>query len=201
MYTKKNSLRGIAMKKTFDFGKIAFRTPQWRSNLVQVTVELRNCGGEETFVVEKQTERKVTTGTTPEYAELSICGRIWNERKTDILCGGQCLDTIAEYRKQLANKELFDKLYRLWKDHHLNGMHAGTPEQERAIEEWKLEGHIYSYPEACEMLKRRDLYEVMYAGLAVGKRYENEPYKYGHGWLVQELPPNVYCEVCNLLAT
>lgn len=188
------------MKKTFTFGKIAYNSNR-RTNLVEIDVELRNRGGEDTFTIDRKTGEKTFTGKTPIYTELSICGSIWNCKHTDILCGGQCLDTIAEYRDQLTEPELFDELLQLWEKYHLNGMHAGTPEQEQAIEEWKAEGNRYDYTAACEMLKKRGLYEVNYTGLSIGRRYENEPYKYGHAWLVQSLPGDVILRVDHLLNT
>lgn len=188
------------MKRVFYFGKIAYSHPRIRRNLVEVSVELRKRGGEKTFMLDKQTGLRVITGKTPEYHELSICGSIWNGRKSDIVCGGQCLDTIAEYRSQLTNANLFDQLYLLWKNWHLNGMHAGTPEQEAAIDKWKQEGHKYDYAEVCEFLKSIGLYEVNYTGITVGRRYENEPYKYGHGWVVKELPSDIYDTVIKLLS-
>lgn len=188
------------MKKTFTFGKIAYNSNR-RTNLVEVEMELRNRGGEDTFTIDRKTGKKTFTGKTPIYTELSICGSIWNCKHTDILCGGQCLDTIAEYRDQLTEPELFDELLQLWEKYHLNGMHAGTPEQEKAIEEWKAEGNRYDYNAVCEMLKKRGLYEVNYTGLSIGRRYENEPYKYGHAWLVQSLPGDVLLRVDHLLNT
>ena len=186
------------MKKTFNFGKIAY-TGQNKSNAVDVTVELRRQGGEETFTIDRKTGEKTVTWKTPVYYELSICGNVWNCRHTDIVTGGQCLDTIAEYKRQLNNPALFDELYTLWNNYHLNGMHAGTPEQEAAVNEWKAAGNRYDYTSACEMLKERGLYEVNYTGLSVGRRYENEPYKYGHAWLIQELPADVVSRVGALI--
>ena len=188
------------MKKTFNFGKIAYTNANRKANLVTVDVELRRRGGETTFTVDRKTGEKTITGKTPSYVELSICGDIWNARKTDIVCGGQCLDTIAEYRDQLSEPDLFDVIYDFWKRYHLNGMHAGTPEQESAIEAWKAQGNKYDYSAVCEMLKERGLYEVNYTGLSVGRRYENEPYKYGHGWLVQELPGDVLIRIEHMLS-
>lgn len=188
------------MKKTFNFGKIAYTNPNRKANKVAVTMELRTRGGEETFVIDRKTGEKTITGKTPKYLELSICGAIWNTRCTDICCGGQCLDTIAEYRDQLSEPEVFDMLYTLWKGYHLNGMHAGTPEQEAAVEVWKSQGNRYDYTAACEMLKGIGLYEVNYTGLSVGRRYNNDPYKYGHGWLVQELPGDVLLRVEHMLS-
>ena len=71
------------------------------------------------------------------------------------------------------------EIYRFWKLYHLNGMHAGTEEQEAAIEAWKAQGNRYEYGKACEHLKSIGLYEVEYNG---------KPYRYGHGWLHREIP-------------
>ena len=188
------------MKKTFNFGKIKYTNEKRAINLVTVDVELRHCGGETTFTIDRKTGEKTITGKTPEYVELSICGNIWNSRHSDIVCGGQCLGTIAKYKEQLEDKEVFETLYNLWKKYHLNGMHAGTPEQEIAIDNWKSQGNRYEYTSACEMLKACGLYEVNYTGLSVSKRYNNEPYKYGHDWLIQELPGDVLLKIEHLLS-
>lgn len=179
------------MRRTFDFGKIAFGDMRNRVNKVEVTVELKQHGGEETFVIDPKTKEKTVVGKTPEYTELSICGDIWNSRHTDVVCAGQCLDTIAQYRNQLKDKERFDEIYDLWKHYHLNGLHAGTPEQEAAVKEWKNAGNKYDYNAVCDMLKACGLYEVNYTGISVGRMYNHEPYKYGQAWLVQTLPDDV----------
>lgn len=188
------------MKKTFTLGKIKYTSKYNRTNEVTIDVELRNFGGEETFIIDRKTGQKTITGCTPSYVELSICGNIWNAPHTEIVCGGQCLDTIAKYRNQLNNTELFDTLYSLWKKYHLNGMHAGTQEQERAVKEWEKAGNRYDYTAACEMLKAKGLYEVNFTGLTVGRRFENEPYKYGHGWVIQEIPSDVLIKVEHMLS-
>lgn len=76
----------------------------------------------------------------------------------------------------------------MWKRYHLNGMHAGTPTQEKAVAEWKATGNKYDYIAACEMLKEKGLYEVPFTGITIGKRYHGEMYKYSHGWVVQDIP-------------
>ena len=187
------------MKKTFNFGKIAYAGHK-RINTVTVEVELRQKGGERTFTINPETGEKTITGTTPTYLELLICSDIWNARKTDIVCGGQCLDTIAQYKNQLEDKDTFEVLYDLWRKYHLNSMHAGTPEQEAVIKAWESEGNTYDYKVACDVLKQKGLYEVNYTGLTIGKRYNNEPYKYGHGWVIQELPGDVVLKVEHLLS-
>lgn len=59
------------MKKTFNFGKIAYNGNR-RINTVTVTVEF-------------------------ESGVFTAVGDIYNMTHTNIVCGGQCLDTIAEY--------------------------------------------------------------------------------------------------------
>ena len=191
----------IIMQKTFNFGKIAYENPERRLNAVTVNAELRRCGGEPTFIIDRTTGEHTSTGTTPKYIELSICGEVWNRFHTDFLCGGQCLDTIAEYREQLDDVDTFDVLYSLWKEWHLNGMNAGTPEQETAVKAWEAEGNVYDYSAVCDMLKEKGLYEVNFTGISVGRRYNNEPYKYGTGWIVREIPGNVLIQIEHLLST
>lgn len=189
------------MRKSFDFGKIRYTNKFRRVNPVVVDVRLEKKGGREIFKTDCRTGEKTVTGRTPEFWEFAACGQIWNAGQTDIVCGGQCLDTIAKYESQLNNPELFSVLYDLWKKYHLNSMYIGTPEQEAAVKEWiELGGHEYDYSKVCDMLEKRDLYEVNYTGLTVEKRYENEPYKYGHGWVVQELPEDVIAQIRHLLS-
>lgn len=184
------------MRKTIEFGKIDYNGSGRKNCLVTLDIEIRQRGGEKTFTIDPVTKERIFTGNaTPAYNELSICGNIWNPRKTDIYCGGQCLDTIAEY----IHTPLFKELYKYWKLYHLNGAHAGTPEQEKAIEEWKQAGNKYDYKTVCEYLKSINLYEVNYTGLSVGRRYENEPYRYGCGWLIQELPSDVYNRIMEII--
>ena len=88
------------MKNTISFGKYAIYSNK-KINEVTVSIELR----------EKDNK-----------PVLSICGNVWNIRHTDILMGGQCLDELAKY----IDCPLFKEIYRLWKNYHLNDMHAGT---------------------------------------------------------------------------
>lgn len=141
------------MKKTFDFGKIAYYGTR-KINPVTVEIEL------------KETDKGYC---------FTASGMIWNQCKTDCYCGGQCLDTIAKY----VNASEFKEIYRLWKLYHLNDMHAGTREQEAAIDAWKEQGNRYDYTKVCDYLKSIGLYEV---------EHEGKPYKYGHKWLYWEIP-------------
>ena len=173
---------GVILKK-----KLEFVIGQGRkTNACDVTIELRNCGGEDVFRIING-ERKYTGEKTPEYVELSICGNIWNSTHTKVVSAGQNLDEMAKF----INDPKFKKIHAIWKKWHLNGMNAGTPEQEKKVHEWIDAGIKYDYSEFCEMLNECGLYEVEYTGKSVGRYYDHEPYKYGHGWIINELPDDV----------
>ena len=161
---------------------------------VTIQLQLTRCGGEPTFTVGRDGTKNYTGQKTPEYTELSISGSIGAR-----FCG-QCLDEIAIRAGDLCKpeRETFRILYDLWKRWHLNGLHAGTPEQEEAVAEWRAAGNRYDYTAACDMLKERGLYEVTFTGKTVGRIYVNEPYRYGHAWVVEDLPESVVEEVMAL---
>lgn len=92
------------MKKTFDFGKIDYTGRGRKSYPVTVEMEYTEKDGKKRF---------------------SVSGYIWNTQKTDIVCGGQCLDIIARYIKT----PVFKEIYRLWKLYHLNDMHPECKHQ------------------------------------------------------------------------
>ena len=97
-------------------------------------------------------------------------------------CGGQCLDEIL---KRNPKSKIVQRIYKVWKRWHLNGMKAGVPVQEAAIKAWvKLlpKGKRYDYTKACEFLASIDLYEI-------------DGYKYGHEWKHETLPESVIAEV------
>lgn len=140
--------------KTFNIGKIDYYGRGRKINPVTVEVELTEKDGKPCF---------------------SASATVYNQSKTDIIVCGQCLDSIA---KRTKSKQ-FMEIYRLWKLYHLNDMHAGTIEQEKAIEDWESKGNHYDYTSACDYLKSVGLYEVEYNG---------KPYKYGHAWLYWDIP-------------
>ena len=142
------------MLKMISFGKIDFNGCGRRINEVVVEMRLNTIGEQVEFVAH---------------------GYIYNSKKTDALCIGQCLDTIAEY----INTPLFQEIHRLWKDYHLNTLNPGTLEQTKAVKEWEAAGHKYNYTEVVEYLKSIGLYEVSRNG---------RPYRYGQGWIYHPIP-------------
>lgn len=181
------------MKKTFNFGKIDFMRRGRKDCAVDVTVELRERGGEPVLDV----HGKPTGEHCNAYIEFAASGRIWNHTHTDIYSGGQNLDEIAKYIKTPVFREVYD----FWKKYHLNGANSGTPEQEAAVAEWEAAGNRYDYDAAREMLKQRGLYEVPLTANLIGTRKaDGLPYKYGHGWVIAPIPADDLAKIKALLA-
>ena len=150
------------MKKVFKFGKVDAYNIGKRNCLVTVEVELKlDREGCEVF---------------------TASGNVWNNLKTDIIQGGQCLDDLIKFKELKYNKQLL-LIHDLWKKYHLNNMNAGTLEQSQALEKWHKEnGTRFDYTKDVEYLKSIDLYEVTLK--------DGSPYKYGHSWLYREIPEN-----------
>ena len=185
------------MEREFSLSKIDWLGNGRKENRVVVNIKLEECGGDPTYSYEKPDKpgvwpyRKVLTGDyTPVYYEFSASCDVWNRLDSDIVCGGQCFNEIAKHKEEFTpiSRDIFDKVYDYWKKYHLNGMHAGTPEQEKLVEEWIEKGHDYDYGEVCNMLEENDMLEVEYTGKSTGRYYNHEPYHYGSAWLVDDIP-------------
>lgn len=160
---------------TFKFGKVDYNGSGRKNCAVEVEVELRE---------------RHNSFYDRDYIEFTACGSIYNPRHTDCYVGGQCLDTIKEY---LPDNPTFNKVYEFWKKYHLNGCHAGTPEQEKLVKAlFEASGERYDYTQACNFLEINNLYEVEVNG---------QPYKYGHAWLCEDIPDNDLAEIKKLLLT
>lgn len=127
-------------------------------------------------------EKYCDTEHTPKWC-YSCSASVYNHIGTDILIGGQCLDSLVPYFK---DNELFNTLYRLWKNYHLNDLHAGTIAQEKAIDEWKNQGNKYEYTAVCNYLD------------SIGLLVDNG-YRYGTGWLYRPIPKDDLKLIENLL--
>ena len=92
------------MKKIFEFGKIDFCRRGRKCNAVTVEMEYKEEGDKKRF---------------------SVSASVWNNTRTDIVAGGQCLDSIAPF----IHDKRFTEILRLWKLYHLNDMHPCKEEQ------------------------------------------------------------------------
>lgn len=149
----------MEIRKTFVFPKIAFNGTR-KINTPEVEIALECDNGK---------------------YEFTANGSIWNSKHTDIITGGQCLDTMYKY---LKHDKLFKEIYRLHKLYHLNGLHAGTIKQEEVLNN---SGKVFhGYDDQCEYLKSVNL-------------YEDDGYKYGTKWLYRAIPEDDLKIIKNLL--
>lgn len=146
------------MRRKFNFGKIDFYGSGRKINLVEVEVELSDKG------------------------VFTASATIWNSKKTDCVCAGQCLDEVAKHVKS----DKFKKIYRLWKQYHLNDMHAGTVRQEEALDAAGLTNYANNYRKCCEYLESINL-------------LVDDGYKFGTGWLKRDIPVEDVAEIEKLL--
>lgn len=115
---------------------------------------------------------------------FSMQAEIWNPRKTDIYCGGQCVDMVAAYFPQDAKAQ---RMLAIWREWHLNDMQAGSPAQREWIAAHPEQSHDYMLLSAA----------LEGAGLNPDPNFlhNGKPYKYGHAWLKRELPADVIAEI------
>lgn len=181
------------ISRKINFGKIDAEGRGRKINSVDLEIELRNADTDK--------------------PEFSVCGDVWNSRHTDIVQGGQCIDSIDKFFK---HDRLYKLIENLWKKYHLNSMHAGTVEQENCLKDFASEKETiknelrnnawnkakieYNYSEnyfkewQSWHSSEWDSYTVDCELLKRHGLYEVEvdgkPYKYGHAWLYREIPEN-----------
>jgi len=165
-------MREVHDRQTFSLslGKVAY-TSQRRINSVDLTLELR---------VGVPTEPALDIDLNPveQLTEVSIVGNVWNGSHTDIVHGGQCVDTIREL---FPRGKRVQRICELWDRWHLNGMEAGTRRQREC-----LNGQSFTdYAEQCAFLESRGL-------------IDDENYRYGSAWLCEPLPEEVRAELVEL---
>lgn len=180
------------MEHIYKFGGIDATGSGIRNNQVEVTVRLDE---------KKKTTRMI--GDEKDWVlEFGVSACVYSVGRKDIICGGQCLDTLRREYPELANNALYCKIYDLWEKYHLNTLHAGTPAQEKALKEAVADGKlagcgINNYGASCAYLHSIGLLEDK--EFMVEKDGEPKPYKYGTGWIAQEIPPEDL-EICLSLA-
>ena len=116
------------------------------------------------------------------YKHLSISGNIGNEQ------AGQIQDTLKKGLNdpdfKFKNKEGVKEILEVWENHHLNDLKAGTNKQQKALENWKERPEANSYDADVNYLKSKKL-------------YSDRNYKFGHAWLVEDLPVSTMSKLNN----
>jgi len=162
------------MKKEFDFGKIDYQGIGKKVNTVIVEVEL----------YEKECKNFATNEKELMWVFSASCG-IWNGRKTDIIAGGQILESLKAYLKN----PLLYTIITFWERWNLNDMKCGSKRQCDEIEVFrKLTniGNIWAYEQECNYLKSIGL-------------YEDGVFKWGNGYWCEKIPTEVVEKIKRLL--
>lgn len=112
---------------------------------------------------------------------FTACGDVWNSKQTDIIAGGQCLDELYKF---LGKNKTYQMIYTWWKNYHLNDSNPGTEKQMAALKEAEKQepNKYWDYEACCNYLKSINL-------------YEDNGYKYGHGWIYKEIPQETLNEM------
>ena len=149
----------------------------------RVMIELRECDAHpELLTIELKQ-------ATPAYLELSVTAegyrsKVGRTRRSErSLQMGGAVHTLRGERR--INRVM--ALARRW---HLNSLRTGTAEQAAAVAEG-LGRAEYEYDRACDILRERGLFEV--------PKPDGGTYKYGHQWLLEELPESVVTELKELV--
>ena len=161
-------MRNVIMKKTLLFPTLCLGVGTGHGcKTLEVNIEVR----ERTFKDYETREEVVGY-------EFSACG-------SGLGWHGQCLDHFKDKAEQYmideSRRELFNRVFAIWNEYHLNSMIAGTRKQEECLEEY-LSEHKYDYTECCKYLKEK--------GLLV-----DNGYTYGSAWLGKQIPTEIMDEI------
>ena len=162
-----NNTTELIFKKTLHFPTVCVGVGKgqgFKTIEVNIHFETRPCRDWETLE-----EKRMYT-----FSVMASCNRH----------AGQCLDYIHENAEKFImpdeKKELYNRIYNVWKEYHLNDLQSGTKKQTEALtKELHRADH---YREACKHLESIGL-------------LEDRGYKYGHGWLCKEIPAEIVAEI------
>lgn len=174
------------MKFTIDLGKVDYNGTGRHNNRVTLDVELEwtCCPFDEDGHPFKYT---IDLESALEWHNLSICGNVWNSRGTDILCGGQCYETISEL---FPDNEFVQEVVAVWARWHLNDLKAGTRRQAQLLDDFEA-----ANPDWRSQIPSIAQYEFQCYILEQASLLIDNGYKYGSAWLVELLPQEVIDQV------
>ena len=116
--------------------------------------------------------------------KFSASGEVWNASGSDIIHGGQCIDSIAAEFPESAQAQAINKVWAKW---HLNDMRAGTPRQEAAIAGFKpeIERRAEVWQEIMTQAGR--VKARMLARAEKAKAHKHQDATIIYGWMVEKL--------------
>lgn len=161
-------------KRTFNFGKVDYNGTGCKTHAVEIEMELEVKEGLPIF---------------------TASGSVWNTMRTDIVQGGQCIDSVwQEFATQIKEPSLYKNIMGLWERNHLNDMNAGC-EHQRA-EKWEDKLIDPSKPKTQDNM--RSWQSVKEGGL-LGAPCKKCGYKYGTEWKYRAISKEDLKIICSLL--
>lgn len=134
-------------EKILSFGKIDYNNCGRKLNLVTLTVRLYD-------------------NKSPQGLVFTVVCDVYNSKRTDVLCCGQCLDNNDIINKIRDNRNLYLEITKLWQKYGNNDMHAGTPKQEELVknmpDDYKPE--LNRYDRECAWLEEHNLLRDTFNG-------------------------------------
>lgn len=171
------------LKRVIDLGKIAW-TGKRRVHRVTLEVSLKDYTSAAPYLT-------IDLEPAKRYLQFSVSGTVYNGGGVNVLSSGQNVEEIAE---RFYRNALVQRIAELWRRWHLNGMRSGTRKQLEyvafiksipAMNPINKLGH-WDYSKECKAL--------MNAGL-----YEDHGMRYGHQWLVEQIPSDVVVEIRDII--
>jgi hypothetical protein len=184
-----------SFQHTFSLGKVSWeREKHRRINEVTIKAELTL---KETTQLNWDTLEPVTDGKDWIF---SASGNVWNAHHTDIITGGQIIDTLYE-----RFKSGIELMYSMWEKYHLNDLKAGTKAQTEALDAWETEKRkrsetsdgSHTFPQAFNSISYEDRCEYL---KSIGLYYDRG-YKYGSKWLFMPIPTDDVYAIQTMLET
>ena len=109
-----NSIGKALHKTTLELGKVDGYGNGRRSCAATITVELRQ------RVYPSNTQDANPKNSAKLGIELAVTGNIYNQRRTDIIQGGQCNRTLRALLSKSQKTETVKKVLDIWDKYHLN---------------------------------------------------------------------------------
>lgn len=171
------------MERTIKIGKINFYDNEKRTNhdveiILRLSLSNDNC--------------------------FSALVNVWNFPHSDILMCGQYFDTILNDFPEVKKNPIFMEVYDLWKNYHLNGLHAGTKAQEDLLKEAVKNGELNTYgannyKETCAYLESKNMLYDKVSKKQKDGSIKKVPYRYGTDWLKEEIPEQDLLRIKSLI--
>ena len=145
-------------------------------NCLKKTIKMTQHHEVDVCVQYKESKKKRNTDLKEVESYFTFSASGWY-KKEDEEYGGQCLDKFIKDNEVIAsdNFDIFSLIYKYWTVYHLNDLKPWTVEQVEYLKSVNFDCRAENLGKINEALEKQGL---------------QKDYKYGHAWLLQEIPVN-----------